>query len=252
MTSMNERHFTPNCVGDGYSSVSNAGSCEQCVARHISMCSVLNENEIGIISSISKNITKQTKQIICTEGDTAKYLYNIKKGCVRISKMLVDGRRQIIGFLFPGEFFGLACTNGYSYSAETITETDLCQMPRTQLFQKFSELPSLGQKVLEITRTELQFTHDQMLLLGRKRAKEKLCSFLLTMQNKSSLVKNIEKNQLFLPMSRSDIADYLGLTIETVSRQFTILTKEKIISLEGNPLINILDLGRMEIIASGE
>ena len=252
MISMNERHFAPNGAYDDHCTNPNAVSCEKCIARHVSMCSVLNDNEIGIISSISKNITKETKQIICTEGDTADYLYNIKKGCVRISKMLADGRRQIIGFLFPGDFFGLACAGGYSYSAETITKTDLCQMPRTQLFQKFGELPSLSQKLLDITRTELQITHDQMLLLGRKRAIEKLCSFLLTMENKSRLIKSVEKNQLFLPMSRSDIADYLGLTIETVSRQFTILTKEKIISLEENPIINILNLGRMKIIASGE
>lgn len=169
-----------------------------------------------------------------------------------MSKMLADGRRQVIGFLFPGDFFGLACAKGYSYSAESITEVEICRMPRDKVIRKFDEIPALGQKVLDIIRTELENTQDQMLLLGRKTAKEKLCSFLLVMKKKSCRLENIIKDQAYLPMSRSDIADYLGLTIETVSRQFTILVKEKLISLEGSSIVKILNEDRMTIIASGD
>lgn len=252
MNSMNEIRSVPSNTHEDRSTDLCINSCESCISRRVSLCSVLNDDEIHQISGISKNILKNSKQAICNEGETANYLYNIKHGCVRISKMLSDGRRQIIGFLFPGEFFGLACDNGYGYSAESITNVELCQMPRTKIFAKFSELPKLGHKMLDITRAELQITQDQMLLLGRKTAKEKLCSFLIAMQQKSKQLKDIKRNHVYLPMSRSDIADHLGLTIETVSRQFTILGKDGIISLDENPFVEILDIKQMKLISSGE
>lgn len=225
-------------------------SCDQCIAKYVSMCSVLEENELNDIAGISRNIHIIAKQQICAEGETAEYLFNLKSGCVRISKMLADGRRQIIGFLFPGEFFGLACSNGYSYTAETITDAELCRMPRTDIIKKFSDIPKLGQKVLNITHAELQRTQDQMLLLGRKSAKEKLATFLLNLMDKS--IKDHDSNKkIYLPMCRSDIADYLGLTIETVSRQFTILGKENLISLSDSQFVEILNLDKLNRIASG-
>jgi CRP/FNR family transcriptional regulator len=226
-------------------------SCDQCVAKYVSMCSALEEHELSDVADFSKNMKIKPKQLVCAEGEIAEHMFNIKSGCIRISKMLKDGRRQIIGFLFPGEFFGLACSAGYSYTAETITASELCRMPRRELIEKFTKFPKLGQKVLSITYTELQRTQDQMLLLGRKNAKEKLVTFLLNLRNKSIINRN-NKSEVFLPMSRSDIADYLGLTIETVSRQFTILSKERIISLSENQFVEILDWDQLKLIASGE
>lgn len=252
MNSMNEIRSVLNRTQEDRSTELCVNSCENCISRNVSICSVLNDDEIHQVAEISKKLLANPKQVICNEGESANYLYNIKHGCVRISKMLSDGRRQIIGFLFPGEFFGLACDEGYGYSAESITNVELCQMPRAKIFAKFSELPKLAHKMLEITRTELQITQDQMLLLGRKTAKEKLCSFLIAMQQKSKQLKDIKENHIYLPMSRSDIADHLGLTIETVSRQFTILGKDGIISLDENPFVEILNMKQMKLISSGE
>ena len=166
--------------------------------------------------------------------------------------MLADWRRQITGFLFAGDFFGLACNSRYSYSVEAVTDVDLCRIPRTKIIQKFHEMPTLGQKVFELTRTELQSAQEQMLLLGRKTAKEKLCSFLLAMHQKPKLIEGMLDNQVYLPMSRSDIADYLGLTIETVSRQFTLLSKDGVIELDGNSIATILSQERLCSIAACE
>mgnify|MGYP000203397548 FL=1 len=252
MNSAKNIFFATENTTDDFLLELGAPSCGQCIARDISMCSALKDDELNIVSNLSKNLSVKSKQGICAEGEVANHLFNIKKGSVRMSKMLSDGRRQVIGFLFPGDFFGLSCAKGYSYSAESITEVEICRMPRDKVFRKFDELPALGQKVLDIIRTELDTTQDQMLLLGRKTAKEKLCSFLLAMQKKSCRIENIKKDQAYLPMSRSDIADYLGLTIETVSRQFTILVKEKLISLESSSIVKILNEGRIAIIASGD
>lgn len=241
----------PNGVNDDMSLQVCVPSCDDCIARHISMCSALKDDEIHQLSEISQKLSKASKQYICEEGDKAGYLYNIREGCVRISKMLPDGRRQIIGFLFAGDFFGLSCADGYSYTAETITEVELCRMSRDNILEKFTALPALGQKILDITQTELHAASEQMLLLGRKKANEKLGTFLLSMSRKSSQTNNIPEDQIYLPMSRSDIADFLGLTIETVSRQFTILVKDKIISLDENPYVKILDKAHLDLIASG-
>ena len=249
---MKEKHSMPEGIEDFLPSSFSDPSCDKCVARNVSMCSVLDDQEIVSLSDISNCMQLSPSTIICAEGDDADHLFNIQEGCVRASKMLSDGRRQIIGFFFPGEFFGLACANGYTYTCESITEVRLCRMPRPQILQKFKDIPKLGQKVLDITRIELQSTQDQMLLLGRKSAKEKLCSFLISIADKSHHIRHIQDDTIYLPMSRSDIADYLGLTIETISRQFTILSKEGLISLSENCFVKILDVDRLKNIASCE
>lgn len=207
-------------------------ACAGCKSRHMSLCSVLNANELKIFSKISTDLHKTTKQIICSEDERAEYIYNIRNGAVRISKMLSDGRRQITGFLFTGDFFGLSCKNRYSYTAEAITAVDICRFPRAKIIESFRDFPALGERAFDMTRTELESTHDQMLLLGRKTAREKLCSFLLTMREKSAHLDGKHENEVDIPMSRSDIADFLGLTVETISRQFTNLHKLGLIELD--------------------
>lgn len=207
-------------------------ACDGCSTRHLSLCNALDADELHRFSKISTDIHKPAKQIICSEDEAADYIYNIRSGSVRLSKMLADGRRQITGFLFAGDFFGLSCKDKYSYTAEAITDVDICRFPRAKIIGYFQEFPALGQRVFEMTRTELEATHDQMLLLGRKTAKEKLCSFLLTLQKKSPYPEARNKNEINIPMNRSDIADYLGLTVETISRQFTNLHKSELIELK--------------------
>lgn len=244
--------YFPESVVGGSKIDLNIQSCNHCNIRSTSMCSAVKDYELEQLSIISQCKVKKANEIICSEGEKADYLYNLRKGCVRVSKMLTDGRRQIIDFLFAGEYFGLACSNGYSYTVEAITSVDLCQMPRDKIFQKFIDLPAFGQKVLNITISELQDTEDQIVLLGRKKATEKLCWFLLKMNKKAPKIENPYSDKIYIPMSRADIADYLGLTIETVSRQFTLLMKENVISLDKTPFVTVLDKERLNLIASGE
>lgn len=212
-------------------------ACDKCQVRHASMCSSLQGDDMDLVADIKTSLQRDAKQTLFSEGDAADHLFNIRSGTVRLSKMLADGRRQITGFLFPGDFFGLACKDVYNYSAEAIGPVELCRFPRKKLFKLFSELPEFGEKVFEITRTELQSTHEQMLLLGRKTAQEKICSFLIMIQGKSDQIGDV----VDLPMNRSDIADFLGLTIETVSRQFGKLADERLIRVDGPHRIILLD-----------
>lgn len=226
--------------------------CNQCIVRLVSICGTLDDNDLHQLSEISTQLIKLPKQTIYREGDAAEYLYNIRSGCVLMSKMLADGRRQIIDFLFAGDFFGFPYSDDYSYTVEAVTNVDVCLIPRQKINNKINKFPKLGRKLLDIASSKLQTSQDQILLLGRKKAKEKLCSFILSMANKTTKINDLPTNMTYLPMGRSDIADYLGLTIETVSRQFTILSKDKIISIDGSPNVTILDKKRMMLIASGQ
>lgn len=227
-------------------------ACEGCSSRHLSLCSALDRDELKDFSKISIDYQKEAKQIICSEDEEAKYLYNIRSGTVRISKMLSDGRRQITGFLFAGDFFGLSCKDRYNFTAEAVTNVDICRFPRTKIMQSFRDYPNLGERVFDMTRTELDSTHDQMLLLGRKTAQEKLCSFLLAMKEKLGRLEVVAENEVDIPMSRTDIADYLGLTVETISRQFTKLHKKGLIEMEGAHKVFLKDIKALSALAIGD
>ncbi|PCI48898.1 MAG: Crp/Fnr family transcriptional regulator [Alphaproteobacteria bacterium] len=227
-------------------------ACEKCSSRHISLCNVLDADELKKFSKISTNFHKNAKQIICSEDENADHIYNIKSGAVRISKMLSDGRRQITGFLFAGDFFGLSCKDRYSYTAEAITDVSICRFPRAKIIKSFQDFPALGERAFDMTRTELESTYDQMLLLGRKTAKEKLCTFLFTMWQKSDRPGVTNKDEVPIPMSRSDIADYLGLTIETISRQFTHLHKLGLIELDGAHKVFLKNPAALSAMAEGD
>ncbi len=162
------------------------------------------------------------------EGDHANSLYNVTQGCVRLSKLLPDGRRQITGFLFPGDFLGLAYVDNYAFTAEAITQLRVCLFPRGRFQALLEDIPAMEKRLLGMASNELAAAQDQILLLGRKSAKEKLASFLLNLLHRRS---DEGSNTVELPMTRSDIADCVGLTTETVSRTFTKLSEEGLISL---------------------
>jgi CRP/FNR family transcriptional regulator len=149
---------------------------------------------------------------------------------MRVYKLLPDGRRQITGFLFAANFLGIAASAGYSYSADAITDVQLCRFRRRQLRALFERFPKLESRMLGIATDELTAAQDQMLLLGRKTASEKLASFLLGMA-KRARADGAAVNHVPLPMTRADIADYLGLTIETVSRTLSRFKRSGLIDI---------------------
>ncbi|OSQ47237.1 Crp/Fnr family transcriptional regulator [Thalassospira alkalitolerans] len=184
------------------------------------------------------------------EAEDADYVFNVTSGSVKLYKLLGDGRRQITGFLFPGDFLGLALNATYSYTAEAIEPVTACRFPREKLEKLFDEYPRLEKRMLGMAVDELAAAQDQMLLLGRKTAKEKVASFLLMLARRQEH-RGEESGMIHIPMSRSDIADYLGLTIETVSRTLTQLRKEATISLKDNRHIEAVGIDMLEDLAEG-
>jgi len=151
------------------------------------------------------------------DNEPADYLYKVVSGSVRTYKILNDGRRQVGGFYLPGDIFGLEFTDEHTLSAEAITDVKVLVIKRSALHALASRNPSITRELFALTGHELQRVQDRILLLV-KSARERVASFLLEMSDRIS-----ESSAIELPMSRQDIADYLGLTVETVSRTLTSL-----------------------------
>jgi CRP/FNR family transcriptional regulator len=163
---------------------------------------------------------------------------------VRLYKLLPDGRRQIVGFLLPGDLVGLSAGDAYAHSAEAITPVEVCRFSRRRLDGLLDEFPAMHRRLLGIAASELGAAQAQMVLLGRKTARERIASFLLTLERRAAAV-GLATEPLHLAMTRTDIGDYLGLTIETVSRTFSQLKAEGAIALPRPGEVRFLDRRRL-------
>lgn len=159
------------------------------------------------------------------ENEPADYLYKVVSGTVRTYKVLVDGRRQIGGFYLPGDIFGLETGDEHAFSAEAITDSKIIVIKRSAVVALAARDNDTARQMWELTARELHRVQDRILVLI-KSAQERVAGFLLEMADRGSDGGAVE-----LPMSRQDIADYLGLTIETVSRTLTQLEKTATIEL---------------------
>ena len=197
--------------------------CEHCGVRSLAVCGALAPSELDRIASVAEKKEIPAGAALIDEGERAKKVFTIVEGILKLYKLLPDGRRQVVGFMFPGDFVGLAFGDLYIYTAEAVTPVTACKFKRSRFNTLMQEYPALESNLLSRVSTELAAAQEQMLLLGRKTAKERLSSFL------AGLARRLEVpdgEHLPLPMSRGDIADFLGLTIETVSRTFTAFHKQ--------------------------
>jgi CRP/FNR family nitrogen fixation transcriptional regulator len=162
------------------------------------------------------------------EGEAADFVYRVVSGAVRTYKLLSDGRRQIGDFHLAGDLFGLEAGEDHRLSAEAICKCEVLVFRRSALFALAARTPSVGRALWSETARELERAQTHLMLLGRKSAVERVASFLQTLADREPGAAEIA-----LPMSRQDMADYLGLTIETVSRTFTQLQGDGVIALQG-------------------
>lgn len=206
------------------------GDCAGCTVRQVAFCAVLSSPELPRLSALAHQVRFAPHQTLFQEGDPAQEVFNLLEGTVKLYKSLPDGRTQITGFLSAGDFMGLSNDGHYAYSAETVTDVKVCRFQRRDLFALFRDFPKMVERLLTMAGDELVIAQEQMLLLGRKTAQEKVMSFLLTLAARAKR-RGRDGRALNLPMSRADIADYLGLTVETVSRTMTKLRQRGVIRL---------------------
>ena len=170
------------------------------------------------------------------EGEPAGCVYRVLQGVVRTHRILSDGRRQITDFYLPGDVFGLQDGEGYSTSAEAVTPCQVLAMRRTVLTGKAARDPVAAQKLWNLALHRLRRSEEHMMVLGRKGANERVAWFLLDMSERIPAPDRVE-----LPMSRQDMADFLGLTIETVSRTMTVLQEDELIGLPSYRNVTLID-----------
>jgi len=224
--------------------------CAHCGARGFSVCRAIADEDLGPLAALAVVTEVDAGRTFIEEGDSAESFFNITSGTAKLYKLLPDGRRQITGFAGPGHFLGLAVSSVYAFSAEAIAPVRFCRFSRPKLRKLLIEFPKLERRLLEVAANELVAAQEQMLLLGRKTARERLASFLL-MQTERSTSCAGRGERITLPMTRGDIADYLGLTIETVSRTLSRLRAEQMIDIPNTSDVVILNCGALENLAGG-
>lgn len=218
--------------------------CQDCKVRLFSVCGALESSELDALDRISQVRHFPAKTMLFDQGALAGCVFNVTEGMVRLYKSLPDGRRQIVGFALPGDFLGLALQDRYGVAAEAINQVRVCRFVRSAFSAFVDDKPHLLRRLHEFAGHELSLAQDQMLLLGRRGADEKLAAFLLNLQARYGRI-GATSVVVPLPMSRQDIADYLGLTIETVSRTFTRFARDKLLVIVPDG-IRILARDRLE------
>ncbi len=229
--------------------------CQACSVRNRAICADLDDGEIALLNKIGRQRRLEAGESLLWEGDEAVFVANVVSGVLKLSTQTSDGREQILGLAYASDFLGRPFGDTTPYNAEALTETVVCVFRRSD-FERFTiEHSKLEHKLLERTLGELDRTRRWMLLLGRMNAEERLATLLLEIGKRSVAANcdnsnSTDRDRFELPMSRQQIADILGLTIETVSRQFTKMREEGVIEIQGRRHVTICKRGALEDLAS--
>ncbi|WP_019954821.1 transcriptional regulator FnrL [Yoonia vestfoldensis] len=224
--------------------VPNMKSCTDCPIRYNAVCSKCEPDEIGLLEQIKYYRSFAAGQTVFFAGDPLEFVGSIVSGVASLTRTMPDGRVQMVGLLLPADFMGRP--NRETIDNDIVAETDLmlCCFRRKPFEKLIEQTPHVGQRLLEMTLDELDAAREWMLVLGRKTAREKIASLLYMIATRMVKLKPGAHAQVafILPITRETMANYLGLTIETVSRQMTALKKDGIIAFDDRRDITVPDL----------
>ena len=199
--------------------------------------------QIGIAVSYARNAT------IFNEGDSAENSYRVISGAVRLCKVLPDGRRQIADFFLPGDFFALGGFHEHLFTAEAVTDAAVVTFPRRRVERLCDEVPEMRNELLSRAYRDLSATQNHLVMLGCQSAKERVASFVLLLAKRAQAE---DGDTIELPMGRQDIADYLGLTIETVCRALSDLKRGKLITTPNTHQVVVDDSEALRALTENE
>lgn len=221
--------------------------CQACEARHKGVCGALTPDQLARLSrhTTKSAVERETELNVSTNGQTS--YANILSGVVKLSKLMPDGRQQIVGLQFAPDFMGRPFSDHTDVTLEAATNVRLCSFPKSVLEDMLKESPEMEHRLHKQALDELNEARDWLLTLGRKTAAEKVASFLLLIASHIDPEGENSGDSLTmeLPMRRSDIADFLGLTTETVSRQITNLRKKGILDVVDRRSVTIHSLASL-------
>lgn len=220
----------------------SAMRCGECPIRHRAVCSRCDADELVLLEAMKSYQTYDAGDVILWRGEPLKFVASVLSGVANLSKTLEDGRTQMVGLLLPSDFLGRPGRTTVEFDVTATTNVTLCRFERAPFEKLINETPHVAQRLMELTLDELDAARDWMILLGRKTAREKIATFLDLLVQRSDV--SLEKNHISLEMAmtRDQIANFLGLTLETVSRQLNAMKKDGIITFNGRKQLNIVDL----------
>ncbi len=222
--------------------------CLSCEARHGGICAALNAQQLVELAKTSSKHRMEGGSELVGDAEAVDHYSNVLSGVVKLTKTLSDGRQQIVGLQFAPDFVGRPFKAESEINAEAATDVAVCSFPKTAIERMMRESPGLENRLLRQTLKELDEARDWMVTLGRKSASEKVASFLLLIARNIDPTADPDREtaEFDLPLTRADIADYLGLTIETVSRQLTKLRSDSVIAIRNNRHVTVPSLERLE------
>ena len=229
--------------------------CGDCPIRHRAVCARCNADELALLEEIKYYRTFQAGQTVIWAGDRMEFVASVVTGIAILTQTMEDGRRQMVGLLQPSDFVGRPGRVTAAFDVTAVSDLVMCCFRKKPFEDMLRAVPNVAERLLEMTLDELDAAREWMLLLGRKTAREKIASLLAILARRTNILQQKPASGTIafeLPLTREAMADYLGLTLETVSRQISALKKDGLIVVDGNRSVTVPDYHRLLDVAGDD
>ena len=230
--------------------LSNRVQCSSCPIRHRAICAHCDDDELELLEKIKTYHSYSANEPILWRGDTMLHFSSVVSGVASLTKSMEDGRTQMVGLLLPSDFIGRPGRSIVEFDVTATTDLTLCSFKREPFEELVRNIPHIAHRMVEMALDELDAAREWMVLLGRKTAQEKIASFLEMLARRSGHPDQ-SNHSVDLPLTRDEIANFLGLTLETVSRQMSAFRKNCIIEFLDRRHFRILDMEALHL-ATGD
>ncbi len=222
--------------------------CGDCPIRHRAVCARCDSDELSLLEDIKYYRSYEAGQTIVWSGDRMEFVGSVVTGIATLTQTMEDGRTQMVGLLLPSDFVGRPGRDSAAYNVVATTDLVMCCFRKKPFEALMNRTPHIAHRLLEMTLDELDAAREWMLVLGRKTAREKIASLLSIIGRRDAslrLIGTVDGMSFELPLTREAMADYLGLTLETVSRQMSSLKRDGVIELAGKRHVSVPDFDRL-------
>lgn len=219
--------------------------CGKCPIRHRAVCARCDEDELAVLEGMKSYKTIAQGEPIIWRGDDLHHISSVVSGIASLSRTLEDGRTQVVGLLLPSDFIGRPGRETVDFDVTAVTDVTLCRFERKSFEKLVQNVPHISQRVMEMALDELNAAREWMVLLGRKTAREKIATFIEMVVRRDNVPVHAGQPHT-LPLTREEIANFLGLTLETVSRQLSSMKKDGLLTFEDRRKFTVLDLAALQ------
>ncbi len=224
--------------------------CETCGSRVAGLCRPLDIAALDEMSGETDRFTLPARATVFREGDPAGRVFTLISGTAKLTRLLPDGKQQVVGFRYAGDIIGYTTKDTYPFDAEMLTDAQLCRLDRTRLAGLLERYPALEHRLLDLCVQELAATQEQLVTVGRLTAEARVAAFLMSLVA-ARRRRGVVGRLLEMPMTRADMADFLGLTLETVSRTLTAFRRRGWIREPAHQRVELVNLPALTSLAEG-